>query len=160
MEAYKPKIRVLTTVDSKGRLGTRPKGGGKVMRKRQLLGRSEAQLDKTLDELERYKGEVARLKGLLEGIVRTHGEQALDGDFLNESCTAGAIEIAFRAPNWVVVKLQAPKIVEAPAEGNTPPVFPKSDDPFVANLSPTARIAYEDAYAKAIEEQSGRVRLK
>lgn len=157
MEAYKPKIRVLTTVDSKGRLGTRPKGGGKVMRKRQLLGRSEAQLDKTLDELERYKGEVARLKGLLEGIVRTHGEQALDGDFLNESCTAGAVEITFRAPNWVVVKLQAPKIVEAPEPA---PVFPPTDDPFVANLSPTARIAYEDAYAKAIEEQSGRVRLK
>lgn len=157
MEAYKPKIRVLTTVDSKGRLGTRSKPGGKVMRKRQLLARSEGQLDKTLDELERYKGEVARLKGLLEGIVRTHGEQVLDGDFLNESCTAGAIEIAFRAPNWVVVKLQAPKIVEAPEPA---PVFPPTDDPFVANLSPNARIAYESAYAKAIEEESGRVRLK
>jgi len=155
---YKPNIRVLKTVDSKGRLGTRPKDGGKVMRKRQLLARSEGQLDRTLDELERYKGEVARLKGLLEGIVRTHGEQVLDGDFLNESCVAGAIVIEFRPPSWVVVKLAPPKLVEPPAP--PPPEFPPTDDPFVANLSPNARIAYEDAYAKAMEEQSGRVRLK
>lgn len=157
MEAYKPKIRVLTTVDSKGRLGTRPKPGGKVMRKRQLLSRSEEQLDKTLDELELLKGSHARLRGLLEGIVRTHGEQVLDVDFLNESCTAGAIDIETCPPNFVIVKLQAPKIVEAPEPA---PVFPPTDDPFVANLSPNARIAYEAAYAKAIEEESGRVRLK
>jgi len=81
----------------------------------------------------------------------------LDGDFLNESCMHGAIDIEFRQPNWVVIKLQPPKIVEAPPPA---PEFPPTDDPFVANLSPDARIAYEAAYAKAIEEQAGMVRLK
>jgi hypothetical protein len=154
---YKPNVRTLKPSDGASRLGTRAKPTGKTMRGRQLLSRSEAHLDKVLDELQTYKGEVARLKGLLEGIVRTHGEQALDGDFLNESCTEGNIVIEFRAPNFVVVKLAPPKLVEPPAPV---PQFPPSDDPFVANLSPNARIAYEAAYAKAKEEEAGMVRLK
>lgn len=151
---YKKNVRVLKPQADGARLGTRPKPTGDLNRKRQLRQRTEAQNDQLLNELDQYKGITARLRGLLEGIVRTHGEQALDVDFLNESCTEGRIEIEQRPPNFVVVKLLAVK--EAPP----PPQFPPTDDPFVANLSPNARIAYEAAYAKAIKEQDTSIRLK
>jgi hypothetical protein len=156
MDGYKPKIRVLKTVDTKGRLGTLPKPTGNALRQKQLRSRVESQNDKLLDEIEELRAANARWRGLLEGIIRTHGEQVLDVDFLNESCTHGAIEVIQRPPNFVVVKLPAPKVVEDPS----PPQFPPTDDPFVANLTPDARIAYEAAYAKAMEEAAGLVRLK
>lgn len=154
---YKPKIRLLKPQDDGARLGTRPKPVGGLMRKRQLRQRTEAQNDALLNELEEHKGAVARLKGILEGIVRTHGEQVLDMDFLNESCLEGRIELEGKPPNFLVVKLLAVKEAPAPEPA---PQFPPTDDPFVADLTPVARIAYEAAYAKAIKEQDTSIRLK
>jgi hypothetical protein len=151
---YKSKIRHLKAVEDGARAGARqPREGGGVLRKRQLQSRLEAQNDTLIDELDRAKRAQAMTRSLLEGMVRHHGPTSLSFDFL-ESCTGHEVEWPQAGSFGLTLKLKAPKLEEvAPPE-------PVGDDPFVANLGPVAKMAYEVAVAKAQQEERDALRRK
>lgn len=138
---------------SSSRDGTHGKTPGSILQKRIARQNLEKQVDGLLDELDTSKKHVGKLMSILEGVVRlAGGEVALSIDFLEEHCMAGNITLEGREPRFLVIKLGASA---AKLESVPPPRALEEPMP----MSPEARIAYEAAYAKAMDEDDRSVRL-
>lgn len=117
-----PRKRVIEMDEIRRAGSSKPKEAGRAFRKHELRQRSEAQLNATLDELERYKQAHRNLAGLLEGLVRIHGPLSVPLELLETHCRSGNVELDFDdGGRCIIVRLKEAPPQELPPMPETAP---------------------------------------
>jgi hypothetical protein len=141
-----PKVRSIKGGKDTSRPGLNPaKQHGGALRKHELRGRSQQQLESTLNELEMYKAAHHNLAAILEGLVRIYGPQSIPIELLETHCRYGNVVMgADENQKCITVQLKPPP---APVE---PPPLPEGAPAPLSSLSLREGQTFQDG--KLVQE--------